>query len=334
MGLTAARRILSTLAIALLTCFAGALLPGAVTAQTAEWPTRPVRLIVGYPPGGGADTVARLLADRLSKSLGQTVLVDNRAGASGAIAATAVARAEPDGYMLLVAASSEISVAPATVKALAYEPLRDFKPIAQLAKWPFIIVTSASSPTGSLAELIAYAKANPGKLSYSSFGNNSMNHLIGEDFKLKAGINAVHIPYKGSGPSLTGLLGGEVQYTFDAPATMLALISAGRLRPLAVTSAQRLPNASQIPTTAEAGLPGLIASGWIGLLAPVKTPAAITARLGEAVAAILQSPEFRTELQNRSILPGSGSAEEFAQAIQSEIASWRQIGPRVGITPE
>ncbi len=330
MGLIAARRILSTLAIA---CVGSALLPGAGMAQSTDWPSRPIRLIVGYPPGGGADTVARLLADRLSKSLGQAVLVDNRAGASGAIGATAVARAEPDGYMLLVAASSEISVAPATIKALPYDPVRDFKPVAQLAKWPFILATLASSPTSSLGELIAYAKANPGKLSYSSFGNNSMNHLIGEDFKLKAGINAVHIPYKGSGPSLTGLLGGEVQYTFDAPATMLALISAGRLRPLAVTSAQRLPNASQIPTMAEAGLPDLLASGWIGLLAPAKTPAAITAKLGEAVAAILQSESFRTELQNRSILPGSGTAEEFAQAIQSEIAAWRQIGPRVGITP-
>ena len=184
--------------------------PGIVAAQTPAWPAKPVKLIVAYPPGGGADIGARLLVDPLSKAFGQPVLVENRAGAGGTIGTLSVVRADPDGYTLLFAASSEVSIAPVTVKSLAYDPERDLHPITMLGKWPHVLVAFPGFPPDTLPELVAYVKAHPGKVSYSSFGNNTANHLTGELFKAVAGIDSLHVPYKGSGPSIADLMGGQV----------------------------------------------------------------------------------------------------------------------------
>ena len=303
-------------------------------AQPQAWPAKPVKLVVGYPPGGGADTVARLLAERLGRSLAQQVIVENRAGASGAIGALSVARAEPDGYTMLVAAISEISIAPATVKALPYDPVKELKPVVVVGKWPYVLIASPSFAPNTLAELVAYAKANPGKASFSSFGNNTINHLAGEMFKLAAGIDAVHVPYKGSGPAIIDIMGGQIQFAFDSPAVTLNLVKAGKLKALAVTGAQRLPNANTIPTTAEAGLPGFLMSAWVGVLAPARTPQSIVDRVNSDTVTALNSAEFRAALDARSILPGGGTPEEFGRQIAAEIAEWRQVAARIGITPE
>ena len=268
----ASRRRTMTLLASAAVALAAAMASSGMTAAQEQWPTRNIRFVVGYPPGGGADVIARLFSERMSKILGQSIIVENRAGATGTIGALSVARAEPDGYTLYVAAISEISIAPATFKALPYDPVKDFKPIVQLAKWSQLLVASPSFPPNNLKELIAYAKANPGKANYSSFGTNSLNHVAGERFKLAAGIDAVHVPHKGSGPSLTVVMSSEIQFTFDSPATTLGLLQSGRLKAIAVAGRERIPTAPNIPTMAEAGLPGFTVNSWIGLLAPRTGP--------------------------------------------------------------
>jgi len=210
-------------------------LPGPGLAQTA-WPTKPVRIVVAYPPGGSTDIAARLLAERLGKALGQQVIVDNRGGAGGTIGALSVVRADPDGYTLLLAASPEVSIAPTTMKSMSYDPVKDLQPITLVGQVPFFLVANPQFPPNTLGELIAYAKANPGKVNYSSYGNNTSNHLVGELFKATAGIDTVHVPYKGSGPSIIDLIAGQVQYTFDTPAATLNQVRAGKLKAIAVAT--------------------------------------------------------------------------------------------------
>jgi tripartite-type tricarboxylate transporter receptor subunit TctC len=225
---------MSLAAVAVLAFSAGA-------AQAQNWPTKPIKFVVAYPAGGGADFIARLFSERMSKILEQPVVVENRPGAGGTLGALSVVRADPDGYTVLIAAISEISIAPATYKALAYDPEKDLVPVIQLARWPQILVASPSFPPNTLSELIVYVKANPGKVSYSSFGNNTLNHVNGERFKVATGIDALHVPYRGSGPSLTDLMGGQIQYTFDAPSVTLNLINSGKIKAIAVAATERLP---------------------------------------------------------------------------------------------
>jgi tripartite-type tricarboxylate transporter receptor subunit TctC len=309
------------------------LLPGPGTAQSQTWPAKPIKFIVGYPAGGGADTVARLFAERMTQSLGQPIIVENRTGASGQIATTAAIRADPDGYTLLVTTISDISIAPATFKSLPFDLEKDLKSIVMLAKWSQVLVAAPNFPPNTLSELIAYVKANPGKVSYSSFGINTLNHVNGERFKVATGLDTLHVPYKGSAPSLTDLMGGQIQYTFDAPATTVNLVKTGKLKGIAVAGHERLSNASMIPTMAEAGLPGFVIYSWIGLFAPASMPKPIIDRLNREANAILSSPEFRSVLENRSIQPGGGTPDEFDRLIRSEIAYWRQTAPQIGITP-
>ncbi len=300
----------------------------------APWPNKPIKFIVAYPPGGGADIGARLLAEPLSKALGQTIVVENRAGAGGTIGTTMVARADPDGYTLLFAASSEISIAPVTVKALAYDPEKDLQPISMLGKWPHVLAAYAGFAPNTLPELVAYVKANPRKVSYSSFGNNTANHLTGELFKVVAGIDSLHVPYKGSGPSIADLIGGQVQYTFDSPAAVLNHVKAGKLKAIAVTGTQRLPNANTIPAMAESGYGAVIGGAWVGLIAPAKTPKAIIDRLHAEIAASVQSAEMRASLESRSIQPVGDTPEQFGRFIQSELGKWREAVPKLGIKPD
>jgi tripartite-type tricarboxylate transporter receptor subunit TctC len=309
-----------------------ALAPGPADAQT--WPTRPIKFVVAYPPGGGADVTGRLFAEAMSKTLGERIIVENRSGAGGTIGANLVVHAEPDGYTILVAAISEISIAPATVKALPYDPTRDLQPVVLLSKWSQILVATPSFPANSLAELIAYAKQHPGALRYGSFGNNTLNHVNGERFKLAAGIDARHIPYRGSGPMLLDLLAGQIEYAFDGPATTLSQIAAGKLKAIAVAGDARLRNAPQIPTTAEAGLPDFQVNSWIGMLAPAQMPRAIVDRLNEAANAAMTTPEVIQALDLGNTLPGGGTPEAFGTQIRDEIGLYRKIVSDAGIEPQ
>jgi tripartite-type tricarboxylate transporter receptor subunit TctC len=313
---------------------AAALLAQASHAQGSAWPTRPVKIVIGYPPGGSTDVAGRIFADQVSRKAGQQFIVDNRAGASGTVAAQSVVRAEPDGYTLLLAASPEVSIAPTTMKALPYDPVRDLQPITLVGQVPFMLVVNPSLPVHTLAELIAYAKANPGKLNYSSFGNNTSNHLAGELFKSLTGIQAVHVPYKGSGPSITDLIGGQVQYTFDGPPAVLEQVRAGKLRALAVASKQRLPSAPDVPTFAEAGLPNFSGGTWFGLFAPAKTPHSVIERMNADAVAVLNSPELVKSFNDKNIVPSPMTPEEFARFVQSEVAKWKSLAARIGIVAE
>jgi len=311
-----------------------ALLPSFASAQSLAWPAKPIKVIVAYPPGGTTDIAARLLAERLTASLGQQVLVENRAGAGGMIGAQSVARAEPDGYTLLLAASPEVSIAPITVKAMQYDPQKDLLPIALVGQVPFLLVAAPTFPPASLAELVAFAKANPERVNYSSFGNNTSSHFAGELFKVSTGIKSTHVPYKGSGPSIIDVMGGQIQYTFDAPPAVLTQVQAGKLKAIAVAAAKRLPQLPLVPTLAEAGLPGFAAGTWFGLLAPAKTPRAIIDRVNAVTVAALGAADLRGVFEGRAIVPGGGTPEDFGRFIAAEIVKWQQLATTVGIKAE
>lgn len=298
------------------------------------WPDRPIRLVVAYPPGGSTDITARLFAEAMSRKLGQSITVDNRSGAGGTIGALAVARAPADGYTLLFAASPEVSIAPTTFKALPYSPTKDLAPISSIGLVPFLLVANPAVPVTDVKSLIGYAKANPGKLNYSSFGNNTSNHLTGELFKLAAGIQTSHVPYRGSGPSMTDLMSGQVQYSFDTPTAAMANVGAGKLRALAVTSQQRLSSAPDIPTVSESGLPGFSASTWFGLFAPSGTPEAVLDRLNTETVAVLKSSEVSEDLKSRGIVPAGDSRAGFQTFLKSEVEKWKKLAISASIVPE
>jgi tripartite-type tricarboxylate transporter receptor subunit TctC len=303
-------------------------------AQGDQWPSRPIKLIVGYPPGGTTDIAARLLAVDLSKKIGQQVIVENKPGAGGTVAATFVVRSAPDGYTLLMAASPEVSIAPIIFKSLQYDPIKDLVPISLVGQVPFLLVIHPAVPAKNLSEFIDYAKANPGKLNYSSFGNNTSNHLAGELFKSLTNINTIHIPYKGSGPSITDLVAGQIQYTFDAPPAVMEQVRANKLKALAVSSQKRLPLATDIPTFSESGLESFTAGTWFGILAPASTPQAIINKINLNVIESLNGSDITQAFTDRNILPSGNSSIEFSMFIKSEVAKWKKLADQVGIIPE
>lgn len=314
--------------------FVGAVLLSCMgVAQASDWPQKSIKIIVGYPPGGGADTVARQLAAALTTRLGQPVIVENRAGGTGAIAAQAVARATPDGYTAFLAASSEMTIAPATNKTLAYDPEADFTPIAQVARWPYLLVVTPDLPVQNLAQLVTYVKSNPGKVSYASFGASTANHLMGEMFNKQAGLDSLHVPYQGSSTSLVGVMNGQVQYTFDSPLTTLNLVQAGKLKALAVTGKERLSRVNTVPTTAESGMPGLLVEAWMGVFLPAKTPKDVVDKFSAAVSATLNSAAYKDDLSKKEILPGTVSNDDFKKLIGNEIAGWRTTAKQLNIQP-
>jgi tripartite-type tricarboxylate transporter receptor subunit TctC len=305
----------------------------AVAADTT-FPTRPVRFVVGYPAGGTTDIAARLIAQKLSPVFSQSVVVDNRAGASGTIGATLVAKSEPDGHTLSFAASPEAAIYRALMKTLPYDSLKDFQPITLVGRVPFMLVVHPSVNANSVKELVALAKAKPGTLNFASFGNGTSNHLVGEAFRAATGINIVHIPYKGSAPAIADLLGGQVQMSFDTIPVVLPQARAGKLRALAVATAKRSPLAPTVPTMDEAGVAGFAGGTWFGVLAPAQTPSRIVERLASEIGTILRAPDVAQNFNDRGIEPVGNSPAEFRAFIESESQRWLKVAQDAGVKPE
>lgn len=322
--------MIKTLAAFVFAAAIAALNPPAAFAADS-YPSHPIRLIVAYPAGGSTDTAARLLADRLGKALKQTVVVENRPGAGGVIGASSVVKAAPDGYTLLFAASPELSIAGITTPNLPYDPNRDFSPITLVGQVPFILVANNDFPANNVQELIAYAKAHPGKVNFSSFGTNTSNHLGGELFNLEAGIKMTHVPYRGSSPSLTDLMGGQVQVTFDTVTAVFPLIKSGKVKALAIATAERSPLAPDLPTVAASGVPGYIGGTWFGLLAPAGTPPDVIQTLSSATRAILESDDIQQQFASRGIQPEPGTPDDFHRFLAAEIAKWKDAAQKIGI---
>jgi len=310
-------------------------LPVIGLAQSPAWPTKPVRIITGWTPGGNADVISRMLADNIGKHVSQPIIVDNRPGAAGTIGAQAVVRAEPDGHTLLVATMVEVTVVPpASIQTMGYDPDKDLQPVTLIGKWPLVLVANPSFPANSMAELVAYAKAHPGKVNFGSLGNASINHLTGELLNITAGIDATHVPYKGGAPMMTDLIGGEIQFAFDSVGATLPLIRSGKVKALAVTDTQRAAALPDVPTTAEAGYPAVVTGVWMGLFAPAKTPKKVLDVVYDESIRVLNSPDVRKQLADRSIQPVGNTPEEFRQHIEAETKKKRDLAARIGIKAE
>ncbi|HET9641991.1 MAG TPA: tripartite tricarboxylate transporter substrate binding protein [Burkholderiaceae bacterium] len=300
-------------------------LASALEAAAQEYPTKPIKIVVPYTPGGTTDNLARLCAQGLAEAWGQQVIVDNRPGASGSIGAKVVADAAPDGYTLLLATSTQLATNVALYPNLSYQPLRDFAPVGLLVKGYNVLVVHPSVPAKSVNELIALAKARPGQLNFATSGNGTSQHLSAELFKTMAGVNMVHIPYKGSAPALVDLLSGQVPVMFENILTVVPHIKAGTLRALAVTGAKRWPTLSELPTIAEAGLPGYEISGFYGIVAPAGTPRPIVAKLNKELSRIISDPNLRERLLNQGFEPSPSTSDEFTELIKAYIVKNAQI---------
>ncbi len=303
----------------------------APAADAQPWPTRPIRLVVPFPPGGGTDTFARPLAAKLQAQLGQPVVIDNKGGAGGTIGADIVAKAAPDGYTFLVGAVHH-TVAVTAYKKLPYDLDRDLVPVTGIAYVPDVLVVNPKVPVKTLQELIAYAKANPGKVNFGSSGNGTTRHLAGEIFNQKTGTSMTHVPYKGSGPAMTGLLGGEIELIFEGLGSASSHIRAGKIRALAVTSPKRSPAFPDIPTTAEAGVPGFESLSWYGLWAPAGTPREIVARMQAEVARAFESPDLRKTWFDQGAEPGGEPTADFARYVKAETEKWGKVVRDSGVT--
>jgi len=303
------RRVAPTLALAF------ALTAGAALADA--WPTRHVTLVVPFPPGGTTDVLARALGERLSRSLGQPVVVESKPGAGATIGADYVSKAKPDGYTLLVGAVHH-TIATSVYKKLPYDFQKDLAPITTIAMVPNVLVVNASTPVKSVGELVAYAKSHADRANYGSNGNGTAQHLIGTQFQNQTGVTLTHIPYKGSGPLATDLLGGQILMSFDTITPVLPHIQAGKLRPLAVTTATRSAALPDVPTLDEAGLKGFAIGTWFGVLAPAATPPEILARLNAEMVKVIKSPEFRKRMDEIGAQPIGNTREEMARQIRDE----------------
>jgi len=289
------------------------------------YPSHTIRLVVPFPAGGTTDILARDVAKKLTDTMGQSVVVDNRPGAGGNIGADLVAKSAPDGYTLLMGTVGTHAINPSLYAKMPYDHIKDFVPVVLVAGVPNVLVVNPSVPINSVADLIKLAKAKPGSINFASSGSGTSIHLSGELFKTMAGVDMTHVPYKGSSPALTDLMGGQVQIMFDNLPSSLALIKAGKLRAVAVTSLKRAPALPDVPTIAESGLPGFEASSWFGVLAPAGTPAPIVAKLNAEVNKWLQSPEGKEQLLAQGAEVAGGSPEQFAAHIRAESDKWAKV---------
>ncbi|MBU3547494.1 MULTISPECIES: tripartite tricarboxylate transporter substrate binding protein [unclassified Polynucleobacter] len=301
-----------------------ALLATTGLSHAQEWPSRPISLIVSYPPGGTADLMARTVATPLGKLLGTSVVVENKPGASGQIAASYVAKANADGYTLMLDASS-YSVNPSLFPKLPYDPNKDFKTLAVLAQYPNVLLVNPSFPAKSVKELVAMAKAKPNSISYASSGNGSAQHLAGALFEVKAGVEMQHVPYKGGGPALNDVIGGQVPVFFGSVASTKQYVDSGKLNALAVTGKKRASSMPSVPTMAEAGVPGYEVYEWNGIFAPAATPAPILIKLSDAIAKVMQSPEVREKVLSLGGEPFQGNSDAADKFIKAQMAEWAKL---------
>ena len=318
LNLRALKYLGASVAVVLLSLMA---VPAAM-AQT--FPTRAIRIIIGFPPGGAIDTIARVMAPKMAADLGQSVVVENKPGAGGVIGMQSVARAEPDGYTVFMGTMGNFSITPAIVKDLPYNVQKDFSPVTEVASSGFVIYVNPELPIKTVPELIAYAKANPGKLNFSSSGNAGLPHMAGEMFASAAGIKMTHVPYKGSSPSVNDVVAGQVQLTFEAVAVGLQHVNAGRLRALATMGPQRLAVMPNVPTVAET-IPGFNVTNWFGMAVPAGTPVDRIARIQKSVADALKQPDVLTTLKSLGVDPVGDSPAQFGAYIQQELNRWQKV---------
>jgi tripartite-type tricarboxylate transporter receptor subunit TctC len=307
------------------------LIPSVVVAQ--EFPSRPIKLVVPFPPGGPNDIIARTVGQRMSELLGQPVLIDNRGGAGGVLGTDAVAKAEPDGYTIGVTSAGALAISSSLQEKIPYDPLKDLKPITLVAKVPEILAVAPNVKASTVAELVALAKAKPGDISFASSGPGSMPHLAGELFKITAGIDIVHIPYRGAAPAVTDILASQVHMVFLDIPVLLPHIQAGKLKAIAVGSRERAPSLKDVPTTAEAGFPQVEAENWYGMVAPAATPPAVIAKLHKAAVDAIRTPDVRDKLAAQGAILVGDTPEEFGAYIRSEIDKWRKVVVAAGVKP-
>ncbi len=306
---------------------------GGMAVAADAYPSKTVRLVVPFAPGGGSDIVARLLSAKLTEALGQTVVVDNRAGASANLGAGVVAKAAPDGYTLLLA-NANFTINPSLFKALPFDPVKEFSPVALIANVTNVLAVHPSIPAKSVKELIAFARAHPGQLNFASPGNGTSSHLAGELFRQLAKIEVTHIPYKGATPAITDLIAGQVSFTIASMLSVLPYAKQGRLRLLAVTTARRSAALPELPTIAEAGLPGFEVANWFGVIATGGTPRAIVERLNAEIVRIARMPDMTEKLAGQGADLATGTPEDFERFIQVEIKKWAAVVRGAGILPE
>ena len=305
--------------------------PACTLAQ--DYPSKPIRLVVPYPPGGIGDTLARELGTQLAARMGQPVLVDNKPGASQMIGAEFVAKSPPDGYTLFLGSLSSLVLNVYAQKALSYDPFKDFAPVSMFFSTPLYLVVNPSLPVRNVQEFVAYAKANPGKLSFGSIGTGSSLHLAGEMFKASAGVDMLHVPYKGSVPAVTDLIGGQIQALFDAGTSSLPQVRGGRLRVLGVTSAKRASGTPDIPPIADA-VPGYDASFWFAIVAPAGTPRPIVERLSSEITDILKQPALRDRFKGDGVELAGSTPEELAAQMRADLPRWMAIQKQAGMRPQ
>ena len=301
------------------------------SAQLSDWPVRPVRLIVPFPPGGANDIAARLVSQKLAERWRRAVVVDNRGGAGGSIGTEMGARSAPDGYTLTIGSTSTLSSNVSLLPGLPFDPVRDFAPIAMLTTAPYVLIVHPSVAASSMQEFIQLAKKSPGKLNYSSFGEGSSAHLVVEMFKSMAGVDIVHVPYKGGGPALAAVVGGEVQMTFGNLGVVLQQVQAGRVKGLAVSGSRRAVVLPQIPTVAESGIPEFEATAWVGLFGPRALTRSLVQKIHRDVGEILADAEMRKQVIARGMEPGDLTPEALGRHVSTDIERWRKVIKAAGI---
>jgi tripartite-type tricarboxylate transporter receptor subunit TctC len=309
------------------------LLLAPVASIAQDFPNKPIRLIVPFPPGGPNDIIARVIGQRMSELIKQPVVIDNRAGQGGVLGTDAVAKAAPDGYTIGIASAGALAISPSMEK-VAYDTLKDLQPITLVATVPEMLVVATDVPAGDLKELIALAKAQPGKLNFASSGPGSLPHLAGELLKLTAKIDIVHVPYRGAAPAVNDLLGQQVQMVFLDLPVILPQVQAGRLKPIAIGSPERAPTAKDVPTTAEAGLPNLRIENWYGMVAPAQTPPAIIAALNRIATAAMRDAIVKDKLASQGLTLAGDTPEQFRGFIEAEIKKWADVIKEAGIATE
>lgn len=303
-----------------------------VSTCAAQYPNRPLRLLVTLPPGGSADFQARILSVRLTEKLGQQLVVDHRPGAAGIVATEIVAKSQPDGYTLLFGNVAALAIIPALQVKLPYDPVKDFAPISMTGRTTLVLAAGTSLPVNSIKELIALAKANPGKFSYGSTGTGNITHLAGEMFNSLAGVKLVHIPYKGAGPQVIDVMSGNIAVGFISVTAAMPHLSSGRLKLLLIAGKERIGAAPDVPTVAEIGMPDIeMASGWFGVLAPARTPQTIVLRLNTEIVKVIEAPDVRERFLSQGLTPVTSTPQEFAELIKSERPKWSKAANAAGL---